>query len=48
MKKPADCAALFRAAIAPYRFDTFACGEVDPNNRERCVLYIIDWTERWR
>jgi DNA-binding CsgD family transcriptional regulator len=45
---PKACAQLFRQAISTYGFDTFSCGEVDLNNRERCVFYIIDWTERWR
>jgi len=48
LKTPAACAALFRDAIAPFGFDTFACGEVDLKIRERCVFYIIDWTESWR
>jgi DNA-binding CsgD family transcriptional regulator len=46
--KLADCAALFRAAIAPFGFDTFACGELDMSDRERAVFYIIDWSESWR
>ncbi len=45
---PRACAELFRGAIAPYGFDTFSCGEVDLNHRERCVFYIIDWPDRWR
>jgi DNA-binding CsgD family transcriptional regulator len=48
LKTPVECADLFREAISPYGFDTFACGELDLNNRERHVFYIIDWTERWR
>ncbi len=43
-----DCADLFRAAIAPFGFDTFACGEVDLANAERSVFYLIDWPEDWR
>lgn len=43
-----DCTALFRAAIAPFGFDTFACGELDLRDRDRAVFYAIDWTERWQ
>lgn len=42
------CAELFRNAIAPFGFDTFACGELDLSDRDRAVFYIIDWPERWR
>jgi DNA-binding CsgD family transcriptional regulator len=45
---PAACARLFLAAVAPFGFDTFASGEIDPANRERCVFYIIEWSDRWR
>jgi LuxR family transcriptional regulator, quorum-sensing system regulator BjaR1 len=41
-------AGLFREAIAPHGFDTFACGELDLSNRDRTVFYSIDWPERWR
>lgn len=44
----ADCATVFRNAIAPYRFDTFACGELDLNRKERHAFYVIDWPEDWR
>lgn len=39
---------LFRAAIAPFGFDTFACGELDLSDRDRTVYYVIDWPESWR
>ncbi len=42
------CAELFRNTIAPFGFDTFACGEVDLSDRDRTVFYIIDWPENWR
>lgn len=44
----ASCADLFRAAIAPFGFDTFACGEVDLSDRSRNAFYIIDWPDKWR
>ena len=39
---------LFRNAIAPLGFDTFACGELDLVDRSRSVYYVIDWPDRWR
>jgi LuxR family transcriptional regulator, quorum-sensing system regulator BjaR1 len=44
----ASCADLFRAAIAPFGFDTFACGEIDVAERSRNAFYIVDWPETWR
>jgi len=43
----ADCAALFRSEIAPFGFDTFACGELDLNDRDRTVFFVIDWPDSW-
>ena len=43
-----ECTALFRKTIEPLGFDTFACGEIDPRDRQRCVFYVIGWTEQWR
>jgi DNA-binding CsgD family transcriptional regulator len=40
--------ALFRSSIAPFGFDTFACGELDLTERARSVFYVIDWPDRWR
>jgi DNA-binding CsgD family transcriptional regulator len=48
LSDPASCAALFQAAIAPFGFDTFACGEVDLVDRDRGAFYIIGWPQRWR
>jgi LuxR family quorum sensing-dependent transcriptional regulator len=48
LKTPASCADLFRAAIAPFGFDTFACGVLDLKVRERNVFYLIDWPDDWR
>jgi LuxR family quorum sensing-dependent transcriptional regulator len=44
---PQQCAALFRSAIEPYGFDTFACGEFDTTDRNRNAFYIIEWTDAW-
>jgi LuxR family transcriptional regulator, quorum-sensing system regulator BjaR1 len=48
LKTTAACADLFRSAIAPFGFDTFACGELDLKVRERTVFYIVDWPDEWR
>ena len=42
------CADLFRDAVAPFGIDTFACGEVDMEDRGRSVFYLIDWPDAWR
>jgi len=42
------CRDLFKKAIRPAGFDTFACGEVDLANRERTVIYILNWPDRWK
>ena len=42
------CAALFRKQALAYGFDTYACGEVDVDERERNVFFIVEWPERWR
>jgi LuxR family quorum sensing-dependent transcriptional regulator len=44
----ASCAALFKSAVAPFGFDTFACGEIDLADRDRNVFYIIEWPQKWR
>jgi LuxR family quorum sensing-dependent transcriptional regulator len=44
----AACAELFRGTIAPFGFDTFACGEVDVADRDRTTFYIIGWPDTWR
>jgi DNA-binding CsgD family transcriptional regulator len=48
LKTPAECGELFRAAIAPFGFDTFAAGMVDFRDMDRCVYYLIGWPEKWR
>jgi DNA-binding CsgD family transcriptional regulator len=48
LKTIAACADLFRAAVAPFGFDTFACGELDVKVRERTVFYLVDWPDEWR
>ena len=44
----AGCSAAFREAIAPYGFDTFACGEIDLDDLDFSTFYALDWPERWR
>ena len=44
----AACTVLFRDAVAPYQFDTFACGELDLARKERHAFFVIDWPEAWR
>ncbi|WP_420382128.1 autoinducer binding domain-containing protein [Novosphingobium sp.] len=41
------CRLLFRQQIAPYGFDTFACGELDLRDRGRAVFFLIDWSDKW-
>src|ERR1700728_2916933 len=48
LKTIAACADLFRSAVAPFGFDTFACGELDLKVRERTVFYLVDWPPQWR
>ena len=48
LKTPSECGELFRRAIAPFGFDTFATGLVDLGDMDRCVYYLIGWTEKWR
>jgi DNA-binding CsgD family transcriptional regulator len=47
-KSIADCGTLFRAAIEPFGFSTFACGEIDLRDRDRNVFYLVGWPETWR
>lgn len=44
----AGCSAAFQEAIAPYGFDTFACGEIDLDDLDFSTFYALDWPERWR
>jgi hypothetical protein len=44
----AGCSAAFQQAIAPYGFDTFACGEIDLDDLDLSTFYALDWPERWR
>lgn len=43
-----SCASIFKDAVAQFGFDTFACGEVDTEYRDRNVFYILEWPETWR
>jgi len=47
-KTLADAAKVFRAAIAPFGFVTYACGELDFKDRDRSVYYVVDWPDSWR
>jgi hypothetical protein len=38
LKTIAACADLFRSAVAPFGFDTFACGELDLKVRDSISL----------
>jgi DNA-binding CsgD family transcriptional regulator len=44
---PQACGQAFKEVIADFGFDTFACGEMDLENLERNVFYIIEWPEGW-
>ena len=44
----AECADLFRGAIAPYAIEAFACGEIDLADRDRNVLFIAEWPPAWK
>jgi LuxR family quorum-sensing system transcriptional regulator CciR len=44
----ASCARLFMDVVRILGFDTFACGEVDVDNRDRTAFYIVEWPEAWR
>jgi len=48
LSTPTDCGDLFREAIAPFGFDTFASGELDLQDRDRCTFHLIGWPESWR
>ncbi len=38
----------FSAAAGARGIDTYACGQVDLNQRERSVFYAIGWPDAWR
>jgi DNA-binding CsgD family transcriptional regulator len=44
---PKACSRIFRKAIAAFKVDSFACGEVDLAALERTVFYAIGWPETW-
>jgi DNA-binding CsgD family transcriptional regulator len=48
LRSLASMVSLFRSTIAPFGFDTFACGELDLTERARSVFYVIGWPDRWR
>ncbi len=41
----AACAEIFGAAILPFGFDTFSCGEIDLNDRDLTLFAIVAWPE---
>ncbi len=43
-----DCTALLRTELGQGGFNTFACGELDLDNKERYAFYVIDWPDEWR
>jgi DNA-binding CsgD family transcriptional regulator len=45
---PKACTRVFQKTIAAFGIDTFACGEVDLANLERCIFYAIGWPNSWR
>jgi DNA-binding CsgD family transcriptional regulator len=44
---PKACSRIFRRAIAAFKIDAFACGEVDLAALERTVFYAICWPDTW-
>lgn len=46
LQTPRECGQLFKDIILGFGFDTFACGELDLEDLDRAVFYIIDWPER--
>jgi DNA-binding CsgD family transcriptional regulator len=42
------CSARFMTEVAPFGFDSFACGEVDLRHRERTTFFAIHWPEEWQ
>jgi LuxR family transcriptional regulator, quorum-sensing system regulator BjaR1 len=45
---PKACSRIFLKAIAAFKIDTFACGEVDLAALERTVFYAIGWPDTFR
>jgi LuxR family quorum sensing-dependent transcriptional regulator len=44
---PKACSRIFVKAIAAFKIDSFACGEVDLAALDRTVFYAIGWPETW-
>ena len=44
---PKACSRIFRKAIAAFKIDAFASGEVDLAAPERTVFYAIGWPDTW-
>jgi LuxR family quorum sensing-dependent transcriptional regulator len=45
---PKACTRIFRKAVAAFKIDSFACGEVDLTVPERTVFYAIAWPDSYR
>lgn len=45
---PKACSRIFGKAIAAFKIDTFACGEVDLTALERTVFYAVGWPDAFR
>lgn len=43
----AACASLFKKAVAPFGFVSFAYGEIDLADRKRSAMFWIDWPGGW-
>jgi LuxR family transcriptional regulator, quorum-sensing system regulator SdiA len=43
----AACSALFKDAVSQFEIVAFACGEIDLADRDRNVMFIAEWPERW-
>jgi len=46
-KTVAACASQFKDAIGPFGFTAFACGEIDISDRDRNVMFIVQWPKSW-
>ncbi len=45
---PKACTRIFRKAVAAFKIDAFACGEVDLTALDRTVFYAIAWPDSYR
>jgi LuxR family quorum sensing-dependent transcriptional regulator len=47
-KDLASCASLLKRVMRPFGFNAFACGEVDIDDLNRTVFFVIEWPVRFR